>query len=321
MDNYCKKTIELYQNFIAFPEMSEKYLKRPPFKYIFQIYLSLQNKTGFAEGVFTREESNADYYTTPERKAAFVKKLSKFVYKGAEKHPSLAKNIIKGEECDKTNDFLCDMFNAATAAKTQAPKKAAEAPAKEKPPAADPVSPRRPSPPPKEVPRPPPAPPTVAQPQPRPPSPPPALKTSEQSREVQQTRAGESRNIKMGTIGDPLHPAGGEEKVELSIEEMRAVVQKVTQNTNPLAKLIDYAEDDLEHMNREYKNWAFVFHEAAAKLDRLESEQDGELDNFNNKIQQLDEQILEFEEKIGGLRGKIFRADQKITQALQKFFS
>lgn len=35
MTEYWAKTIEVYHNFITFPEITEKYLKRPPFKYLF----------------------------------------------------------------------------------------------------------------------------------------------------------------------------------------------------------------------------------------------------------------------------------------------
>ena len=66
MAEYWEKTIELYTGFIEYPQMTPKYLKRPPFKYIFSIFEETHKKTNFADTLFTEEELLKDFYQSPE---------------------------------------------------------------------------------------------------------------------------------------------------------------------------------------------------------------------------------------------------------------
>lgn len=359
MEKYWERTIEAYRNVLAAPEIAEKYLRRPPFKYIFQIFLALQAKTSFAEGLLAREETSADFYSTPERKLTFLKKLAQVVYKTLGRPCTLKpKSVVKGEECDKTNEFLCDLLAAAISAGKDggraAPLPDAVAPkaeevrvkpsvVREAPPRSGEAHVERK----KETPR------GALQLPSRE-----ELKSTTVLRkeenalpvetglnekratnasnekatsaskakpaEANEERAREpsgGRSITMGTIAGSGQYWTERGATALSSEDMRVFVQKVTQNTNPLGKLIDYAEDDLENMAREHKNWLRVHHEATAKLEKLEAEQDGELEGLNAKAQHLDEQALELEEKIAGLRGKIVKTEQRIAHALQRQFA
>lgn len=349
MGEFWVKTIELYQNFITFPEITERYLKRPPFKYLFQVFLSVNKKTNFASALLSQEEQDPEFYNSPEKKMAFLKKLIMYVYKTLGKQPQVKPlSIIKGEECDKTNEFLCDLYLAATAPRSsvtneeqkqkekaenvpnvvspsnfekknsivkkgtenltgtktnidneRAPKKTAmgEKPKEKENEKASMESKQH-------------------------------SKANEEKQlgneilkniekdEKLLARGDEPKSIKMGRIIDKKGESAPE--AELPIDEIRGFIQKITQNTNPLGKLIDYAEDDLNNMSKEYKNWTRLYHEASAKLEKLEGDQDDELQAYSQKILQLDEQILDFQEKIGGLRGKIFKTDQRISQLLQK---
>lgn len=49
MSNW-KTTAEMYEGLIDKPKMIEKYLAKPPFKYIFDILSETTKKTGFANG-------------------------------------------------------------------------------------------------------------------------------------------------------------------------------------------------------------------------------------------------------------------------------
>ena len=62
MSEYWDKTIELYSGFIEYPQVIPKYLKRPPFKYIFSIFEETNKKTNFADGLLTTEELDKDFY-------------------------------------------------------------------------------------------------------------------------------------------------------------------------------------------------------------------------------------------------------------------
>lgn len=367
MGDFWQKTIEVYQNFITFPEITEKYLKRPPFKYLFQIFLSVNKKTNFAPDLLSAEEQDPEYYNTPERKMNFLKKLIAHVYGRIGKTPPLRPlSVIKGEECDKTNEFLRDLFAVATGPSAPPPERQptkqskqslseksgpGEKPALEKVAPVSRVSIEKSAKPTNEVQIKPPIearknsakkvsivdqlpkekengsraldPTPSERPQEKPQSGAKAIgqeiiKNIEKDDKII-AKTDEPKAIKMSRIADKKGDQSSDLNVDLSIEELRSTIQKVTQNTNPLGKLIDYAEDDLGNMNKEYKNWMRMYHEATSKLEKLEGELDDELQSYTDKIQQLDEQILDYQEKIAGQKGKIFKTEQKISTLLQKF--
>lgn len=50
MSNW-KTTAEMFESLIEKPKMLEKYLAKPPFKYIFDIISETCKKTSFAQGI------------------------------------------------------------------------------------------------------------------------------------------------------------------------------------------------------------------------------------------------------------------------------
>lgn len=87
--------------------MVPKHLKRPPFKYIFVIFLESNKKTHFADGLLSSEEMKKEFYTSSEKKMIFLKKVFKFIYSVLNKSiPIKPQSIIKGIESDKANEFL-----------------------------------------------------------------------------------------------------------------------------------------------------------------------------------------------------------------------
>jgi len=80
MTEYWSKTKELYTGYIDYPDMTDKLLKRPPFKYILSIFISVNKKTGFAEGLFDSKYLQKKFYDSPDKKIKFLKILFKFLY-------------------------------------------------------------------------------------------------------------------------------------------------------------------------------------------------------------------------------------------------
>ena len=94
MSQPWQKTQSLFSKLITSPPLGEKYLKRPPPKYIFTLVINTMKKTGFPKGLFTKEEANVDYFSADiNHKRAFFNKLN-------------VENILKGLEEEKTNIFL-----------------------------------------------------------------------------------------------------------------------------------------------------------------------------------------------------------------------
>ncbi len=46
MADYWTETIKAYEGLITYPKLEDKYLKRPPFKYIFSIFVECMKLSG-----------------------------------------------------------------------------------------------------------------------------------------------------------------------------------------------------------------------------------------------------------------------------------
>lgn len=380
MGDYWEKTIQLYENFIEYPQMTEKYLKRPPFKYLFQIFLSLNNKTKFASGLLKENELDPDYYDSPEKKMAFLKQVLKFVYKGLNKAcPLKPQSVIKGVDCDKTNEFLQDMYALAASGKTvtKADSKADGDPgspslptkgtalhnqksnisndkengslpkessnkAKEKlPKLATQVT--------KEI---------------------ESFDTNttnkvgkenhreaskdskigKVSKNVKDTQSKEDKllakekegkssaenSIKMGSLTsttpqnrakNPINnlslgiETNPQDAKGLQLDGVKELIQKITQNVNPLGKLVEFIEDDLDGMNKEYKKWQKLYFESSSALEKIEAEQDEELQTYHDKLIEINDQLFDMETKISSIRSRILKNNAKTESMLSKIIS
>jgi TRAF3-interacting protein 1 len=50
MSDYWTETIKAFDGLFSYPKLEEKYLKRPPFKYIFQIFLECSKISDISGG-------------------------------------------------------------------------------------------------------------------------------------------------------------------------------------------------------------------------------------------------------------------------------
>ena len=116
MSDYWSKTGELFKTIIEKPKMTEKFLKKPPPKYIYDMIMNTMKATGFPKGLFTDEEMDPKFFESdPRNKIEIFQKvidISKIVTN--ENFEIKCTNILKGEEPDKTNYFLQMFFKAAT---------------------------------------------------------------------------------------------------------------------------------------------------------------------------------------------------------------
>ncbi len=375
MSEFWEKTIQIYNSFIDYPQLTEKYLKRPPFKYIFQIFISLNSKTNFAEGLFKNDELDPEFYDSPEKKMNFLKLLLKVVYKDLNKScPLKPQSVIKGVDCDKTNEFLQDMFQVATAKTGKPTVKETQKGSPESLPKggsgthdnsgtskdkADISNKERTST-------------STSRPKPNKlatqdtreldvlETPPETLnpgkenirdkmreqnvgKLTTQIREEQKKeerllskegtdkKSSAENNIKMGTLGSGsqaknkhvISTFNNSDKLNAdgkgpNFEGIKELIQKITQNAHPLGKLVEFVEDDLDGMSREHKKWQQLYAECAGKLEKLEQDQDDDLQTYSDKFAELNEQIFEQESKIMSIRSRILKNSQKMHGMLAK---
>lgn len=119
MEELWKKTADLFSGLIDKPKMTEKHLLKPHPKYIFDIILSTMSVTKFPEGLYTEEELNPKNFDSEKSKRSdFLQKaidITKIV--NGETIEVKVKNILAGEEPDKTNLFLQSFYKAAKSGK------------------------------------------------------------------------------------------------------------------------------------------------------------------------------------------------------------
>lgn len=97
------------------PKMTEKLLRKPPFRFIHDIFSATKASTGFGEGLFSGKELDARAIgKDDDAKKNFITKLILLVEQvNGDKVAAEPCKIVAGWEAEKTNEFLQDMADAA----------------------------------------------------------------------------------------------------------------------------------------------------------------------------------------------------------------
>ncbi|XP_011065017.1 PREDICTED: TRAF3-interacting protein 1 isoform X2 [Acromyrmex echinatior] len=102
-----KKTQNVLGKYFKKPPLTEKLLRKPPFRFLHDIITAIIKETNFLEGLFSEEELNSDNIKDKEAKLTFLTKLIDVVklISGANLMVRASK-IISGQEPTKTNELL-----------------------------------------------------------------------------------------------------------------------------------------------------------------------------------------------------------------------
>ncbi|KYM97070.1 TRAF3-interacting protein 1 [Cyphomyrmex costatus] len=102
-----KKTQDLLGKYFKKPPLTEKLLRKPPFRFLHDIITATIKETAFLEGLFSEEELNSDNIKDKEAKLAFLTKLIDVIklISGANLMVRASK-IVSGQEPTKTNELL-----------------------------------------------------------------------------------------------------------------------------------------------------------------------------------------------------------------------
>ncbi|XP_074653348.1 TRAF3-interacting protein 1-like [Tubulanus polymorphus] len=102
-----KKTQDSLGKLIKKPPLTDKLLKKPPFRFLHDIITSVIRMTGFMKGLYTATEMNSENVKEKEAKIAFLQKAIDMVALVTGKVVSVKPNkIVSGHEPEKTNEFL-----------------------------------------------------------------------------------------------------------------------------------------------------------------------------------------------------------------------
>lgn len=123
MSDIVAETKRLIESLVSRPRPSDKALSRPPFRFIYDLVVSVNAKTGFIEGLLEDDELTSDSFkSAPEKKVAFLKKLVKYAeIFHKTKVQARVKDIVGGHEVEKTHLFLQQLLRASQGPKEDFP--------------------------------------------------------------------------------------------------------------------------------------------------------------------------------------------------------
>lgn len=74
-DEIVKKTQKILGKYVKKPVLTEKLLKKPPFRFLHDVIVAIISETGFLKRLFSDNELNSTSFTEKEAKIAFLNKL------------------------------------------------------------------------------------------------------------------------------------------------------------------------------------------------------------------------------------------------------
>ena len=322
MADYWTETGKMFSSLIEKPKMTEKLLKKPPPKYIYDIILNTMKKTNFPKGLLTDQEMDHKYFEAdPHHKLAILQKvvdITKIVVN--ENFEIKCTNILKGEQPDKTNHFLQMFYKAATNGKDNTPliQKYLENQNKKEPKKPETDMPNNFG---KET-------------KPKTEKPPKAEKPKgmiqENGDDVDNGGGIKMDNIKIGGgmgmkmdkrifVHEDLTESKSEVKKprvdNIDLEAIKEYVQQITKNCNPLGKLVDSLWDDIESMNKELANWINENKKYKDRYDDEMKKSDETLLPLQNELLELEDSIRDEQTQIKAIKSRLIK-NEKIIQNL-----
>ncbi|XP_072293795.1 TRAF3-interacting protein 1 [Eucyclogobius newberryi] len=102
-----KKTQESLGRVIKKPQLSEKYLRKPPFRFLHDIFTEVIKASGFMKGLYSEAELQSDTIQERVAKMAFLQKaIDVVVLVSGEPLSVKPARVVAGQEAEKTNELL-----------------------------------------------------------------------------------------------------------------------------------------------------------------------------------------------------------------------
>merc|ERR1712159_785802 len=103
----------------------------------------------------------------------------------------------------------------------------------------------------------------------------------------------------------------------INVENLQTQIQKLVQSTNPLAKCMDFVNDDIQAMDSEIEKWKSAYRRHSSKLEEEERKTTEKLAPLHQEIANVDKEVIAVLSKIQECKAKIKRNDGRITEMLR----
>ncbi|XP_064595181.1 TRAF3-interacting protein 1-like isoform X2 [Liolophura sinensis] len=107
------------------------------------------------------------------------------------------------------------------------------------------------------------------------------------------------------------------EMVQKEIDKLRGSIQTVTRSANPLGKIMDYVQEDLDAMQKELDMWKKENKEQSLALKREQSITDKAIEPLKAQLSEIDQAIVDQMDLIAAVKSNIISNDQKIEKMLR----
>jgi TRAF3-interacting protein 1 len=113
-EDFWSETIAAYAPLaLPAPALTEKLLKRPPFRFIFDLITAINQRFNAYGHLFSPEEQDSAAIDTKEKKIAYLQKIIDFIQLLLGRQVDVnTKKIVAGSEPERTNKFLRDVAMA-----------------------------------------------------------------------------------------------------------------------------------------------------------------------------------------------------------------
>lgn len=107
------------------------------------------------------------------------------------------------------------------------------------------------------------------------------------------------------------------EVVQKEIDKLRGSIQTLTRSANPLGKIMDYVQEDLDAMQKELEKWKAENKEHSLALKREKAITERAVEPLKAQLDEVDLAIKDQLDLIGAVKSNIIRNDQKIEKMLR----
>ncbi|XP_076091100.1 TRAF3-interacting protein 1-like isoform X1 [Mytilus galloprovincialis] len=107
------------------------------------------------------------------------------------------------------------------------------------------------------------------------------------------------------------------EQVQKEVDKLRGSIQTLTRSANPLGKIMDYVQEDLDSMQKELQRWKTENKEHQVELKREKGVTDKAVEPLKAQLSEVDQAIKDQLDLIAATKSNIARNDQKIDKLLQ----
>uniref|UniRef100_A0A182JWE4 TRAF3-interacting protein 1 n=1 Tax=Anopheles christyi TaxID=43041 RepID=A0A182JWE4_9DIPT len=108
--------------------------------------------------------------------------------------------------------------------------------------------------------------------------------------------------------------AGQRQSSAKQMESLRESIQKLTRSVNPLGKLMDFIQEDIDSMERELASWQQIYTQSMVELNKERSATENAIEPLKQQLSQIDVNIKEYREMIDTTRANILQNEQKIER-------